>query len=148
MRHPLVAATGLVLLVTAVGATAAEASALPPKTSFTVQTSFVSDTSPILAATGPWSGCTETVDLGGTANQVAPSKVQFSGEKRVVCDGGDVVIHYDAVLNFNSKAGQTSGSWSVVSSTYPAVIGGAGTVSGESRGCDQCIVDTFTGRVY
>jgi hypothetical protein len=137
------------LLVTAglVAASPAAGAALPPKTAFTVVTSFVTDPSPIVAADGPWSDCTTVSSLSNVANQVSPSKVQFSGEKAVHCASGEVVVHYDAVTNVNG-APRTSGTWSVVSSTKPDVVGGGGTVVGEGRGCEACIVDTFTGRVY
>jgi hypothetical protein len=148
MTHRILAAAGLTLLVTAVGATSADAGAPPPKSSFTVVTSFVTQPSEIIAATGPWAGCTGVSDLSGATNQVSPTKVQFSGEKQVHCESGDVVIHYDATMNFRSGQGLTFGTWSVVSSENELISGGAGTVSGDPRGCDECIVDTFTGRVY
>ena len=87
-------------------------------------TSFVSPPSEIVAATGLWADCTDVTDLTNAANQVSPTKVQFSGEKQVGCASGDVVIHYDATMNFRSGQGLTFGSWSVVSSenpSYPAV---------------------------
>ena len=104
--------------------------------------------SEIIAATGLWAECTGVSDLTNAANQVSPTKVQFSGEKQVHCASGDVVIHYDATMNFRSGQGLTFGTWSVVSSENEFLSGGAGTVSGDPRGCDECIVDTFTGRVY
>ena len=150
MHTKFAAGTGAALLLAGAGLVAASpatGAALPPKTSFTVVTSFVTDPSPIVAATGPWSDCTSVSSLSNVANQVSPSKVQFSGEKAVHCASGDVVIHYDAVTNVHG-APRTSGTWSVVSSTKPDIVGGAGTVVGEGAGCQDCIVDTFTGRVY
>ena len=105
----------------------------PAKSSFTVMTSFVSSPSEIVAATGPWADCTDVTDLSNYANQVSPTKVQFSGEKQVGCASGDVVIHYDATMNFRSGQGLTFGSWSVVSSENPSIQGGSGTVSGVTR---------------
>ena len=77
-----------------------------------------------------------------------PSKDQFSGEKIVHCSFGDVGIHYDAVTNFRAGQGRTSGTWSVMWSDNDVIHGGGGTVTGISRGCDECIVETFSGRVY
>jgi hypothetical protein len=97
--------------------------------------------------------CTQVADEGGTADQVAFRKVQFSGDKVLLCDGAEVVIHYDAVMNF--AAGQrTFGDWYVVTSTLEGVDGGSGTVKGDNRVCTPaegsggCTLDTFTGRVY
>jgi hypothetical protein len=148
MNQRALAATGLLVLTTATGAASADAAALPPKSSFTVVTSFVTQPSEIIAATGLWAECTGVSDLTNYANQVSPTKVQFSGEKQVHCASGDVVIHYDATTNFRSGQGLTFGTWSVVSSQNEFLSGGAGTVSGDARGCDECIIDTFTGRVY
>lgn len=152
MKHRTIAVWGALALTTLAGAPAVQAAALPSVSSFTVRTSFLTPTSPIIAADGLWAGCTTTEDLTNTANQVSPSKVQFSGEKRVHCEGGDVVIHYDAVMNFrgpDSRDRRTFGTWSVVSSEDGApVSGGGGRVEGVNRGCEDCIVDTFSGRVY
>jgi hypothetical protein len=148
MIHRSLAVAATLLLATAAAATSADAGVPPAKSSFTVMTSFVSSPSDIVAATGPWADCTEVTDLNGYANQVSPTKVQFSGEKQVGCASGDVVIHYDAATNFRSRAGQTFGTWSVVSSENPSITGGSGTVSGDPRGCPDCILDVFTGRVY
>jgi hypothetical protein len=148
MIHRALAAAGTVLLAAAATATSADAGVPPAKSSFTVMTSFVSSPSEIVAATGPWADCTDVTDLSNYANQVSPTKVQFSGEKLVGCASGDVVIHYDATMNFRSEQGLTFGSWSVVSSENPSIQGGSGTVSGDPRGCPDCILDVFTGRVY
>lgn len=148
MNHRALAATAVCTLGLVAGAASADAAALPPRTSFTVVTSFVSQPSEIIAATGPWTDCWGVTDLSNVANQVSPRKVQFSGEKQVHCNGGDVVIHYDAQMNFAGPRGLTFGTWSVVSSENPAISGGAGTVSGDPNGCQDCIVDVFTGRVY
>jgi hypothetical protein len=146
MNHRALAASGLFALSLLAGGAAAEASPLPPKSSFTVVTSFVSE-SLIIAADGVWAGCTSVEDLENTANDVGPRKVQFSGVKLVHCPAGDVTIRYDAVMNWRTEQGRTMGSWSVVSSENPAVHSGAGRLVGVSRGCEDCIVDTFDGRV-
>ena len=145
-----VAAAAITLLATSAAATSADAGALPPKTSFTVVTSFLDPVSEIIEADGPWSDCSGVSDLSNSVNQVAPRRLRFSGEKVVLCEGGDVVIHYDAETNFAGprSRGLTFGTWSVVSSDNPEIIGGAGTVSGDPTGCPDCIVDVFTGRVY
>jgi hypothetical protein len=91
------------------------------------------------------------LDLGGIAEQIGPRKVIFIGDKLVQCDGGEVVIHYNAVLNASGK--KTSGHWFVVDSTLPGVTSGFGTVRGDSSACeiadgsDGCILDTFAGEV-
>ena len=112
MKHRALAATGLFAIALFAGGTAAEAAAIPAKSSFTVVTSFVSG-SPIIAADGLWTGCATVEDTDGWFNQVKPSKDQFSGEKIVHCSFGDVGIHYDAVTNFRAGQGRTSGTWSV-----------------------------------
>jgi len=147
MKHRALAATGLFAIALFAGGSAAEAAAIPAKSSFTVVTSFVSG-SPIIAADGLWTGCVTVEDTDGWFNQVKPSKDQFSGEKVVHCSFGDVGIHYDAVTNFRAGQGRTSGTWSVMWSDNDVIHGGGGTVTGISRGCDECIVDTFSGRVY
>ena len=148
MKHLALSASILLVAGSVVGAAAADAGVPPPKTSFTVVTSFVEQPSPIIEADGPWSDCTGVLDLTNYANQVGPTTVRFSGEKQVICDSGDVVIHYDADLTFASKRSKTFGTWSVFSSTHPGIDGGAGTVKGDPSGCTDCIVDVFTGRVY
>lgn len=148
MKHLALSTSILLVVASAVGAAGADAGVPPPKTSFTVVTSFETQPSEIIDATGPWSDCTGVLDLSNVANQVGPTTVQFSGEKQVICDSGDVVIHYDADLRFTSRRGKTFGTWSVVSSTHPGIEGGAGTVQGDPTGCTDCIVDVFTGRVY
>lgn len=143
-------ATAAVLLLaasTAGAATAADAGVPPPKTGFTVVTSFVGP-SPIVEADGPWSDCTSVTDLSNYANQVGPTTVRFSGEKQVDCASGSVVIHYTADLRFTSQRGRTFGSWEVQTSTHPDIQGGAGTVKGDPASCTDCIVDVFEGRVY
>ncbi|WP_392543353.1 hypothetical protein [Oryzobacter telluris] len=152
MKHRTIATWGVVALATIAGSPVAQAASIPSVSSFTVVTSFLAPSSPIVAADGLWEGCTGVTDLGGYANQVSPSKVRFSGEKQVHCEGGDVVIHYDAEMNFrgpDSRDRRTFGTWSVVSSDEGApVVGGGGRVEGVNRGCQDCIVDTFSGRVY
>ena len=76
MRTRLAASSGAVLLLAAAGiaaSTQASAGVLPPKTSFTVVTSFVDQPSEIIDATGPWSDCTGVLDLSNEVNQVSPT---------------------------------------------------------------------------
>ncbi|WP_377640038.1 hypothetical protein [Oryzobacter terrae] len=150
-RRP-VATLGVIALAAVAAAPLAGGAALPPKTSFTVVTSFLTPSSPIIAATGPWAACTSVSDLSGSANQWSPRTIRFSGEKRVECEGGDVVIRYDADMSLSgpdSRERRTFGTWSVVWSEEGApVTGGAGRVEGVNRGCQDCILDTFSGRVY
>ncbi len=104
-----------------------------------------------VVALPPWTGCTEVIDLEGSANQVSSRRVAFAGLKQVVCPGGDVFIAYYAELNFSSadhSFGKTTGEWVVFGSENPDISGGGGTLKGTSRDCPDCIVDTFTGRVY
>ena len=77
------AASSLLVLSVTVGATSATAAAVPSISSFTVVTSFASKTSEIIEADGVWSDCTGVRDLTNDANQVSPTKVEFSGEKKV-----------------------------------------------------------------
>lgn len=151
MHARTVAAAAAVALATLVASPAAQA-AIPRQSSFTVVTSFLVQPSEIVEADGLWTGCTGVTDLSGSENQVSPSKVMFSGEKQIHCAGGDVVIHYDAVMNFrgpDSRDRRTFGTWSVVWSEDGAPVhGGAGRVEGATRGCEDCIIDTFSGRVY
>ena len=139
-------ATVVPLVATATGAQAA----LPPVSTFVVNTSFA-EGSPIIEADGVWTGCTEVIDISGSTNQVSPTRVVFAGVKEVVCPDGNVLIQYSAELNFRSAENsfsKTSGTWQLVSSDNPNINEGAGTVSGTSRTCgDGCIVDTFSGRV-
>ena len=146
-RLALVALAAVVPCVaTATGAQAA----LPPVSTFVVNTSFTG-TSPILEADGVWTGCTEVIDVSGSANQVSPTRLVFAGTKEVVCRDGNVLIQYTAELNFRSAENsfaKTSGTWQLVSSDNPNINEGAGTVRGTDRDCgDDCIVDTFSGRV-
>lgn len=149
MKHLSLAAAAAVALM-GVGAAPAHAGALPPVSTFVVVTSFAAG-SPIMKADGVWTGCTEGVDLYGVGSQISPTRVVFSGQKEVVCPDGNVVIQYSAVMNFAStdhSFGKTSGDWQSVESDNPWINGGAGTVRGTSRNCDDCIVDTFSGRIY
>ena len=144
-------ATATAVVTSMVGGTAS--AAVGEATSFVVDTQFVDGPSDVVAASGPLAACTQVLDSGGVATAVGPRKVQFSGEKTLLCDGGDVVIHYDAVINAEGGR-RTFGDWYVVSSTLDGVEGGSGTVKGDNRTCtvDEgsggCITDTFSGRVY
>lgn len=122
-------------------------------TTFVIDTQFVDGPSTIVSASGPLAPCVSAVSVGNVATQVSPSKLMFSGEKVLACGAGEVVVHFDATINL-SAARKTFGDWYVVSSTLPGVVGGSGTVTGDSKGCTPvdgaggCILDTFTGRVY
>ena len=135
------------LVATAAGA---QAAALPPVSTFVVNTSFAGG-SPIIEADGVWTGCTEVIDVSGSTNQISPSRLVFSGVKEVVCPDGNVLIQYTAELNFRSgenSFAKTSGTWQLIDSDNPGINEGAGTVRGTSRTCGtDCIVDTFSGRV-
>jgi hypothetical protein len=149
MKHLRVAAIAAASLL---GLSAVPAQAAPPPrvSTFVVETSF-SASSPILEADGVWEGCTEVIDLTGSGNPVSPSRVVFAGTKEVVCPDGNVVIQYSAEMNFAStdhSFGKTSGTWQIMSSSNPGITFGAGTVRGTSRSCDDCIIDTFSGRVF
>jgi hypothetical protein len=148
MNPRTVAAAGAVALAALAAAPAAQA-ASPIRSSFTVVTSFVSQPSEIVEASGLWASCTGVTDLSGSAAQVSPSKVRFSGDKQVHCEGGDVFIHYDAELNFRSPQAGTSGTWAVIGADEGAPVqGGSGRVAGDARGCEECIVDVFSGFAF
>ncbi len=93
-------------------------------------------------------------DLWGGGEQIGSRKVLFFGDKEVTCDGGVVVIHYVAEMNFQSGK-RTSGYWYVISedSTLAGATEGGGTVRGDNTSCTPaepggfCILDTFAGDV-
>lgn len=149
MKHLRVAALAAAILL-GLSAAPAQSAAMPPVSKFVVVTSF-SEGSPIIEATGVWAGCTEVIDISGSANQLSPRRVVFAGEKEVVCPDGNVGIQYDAELNFASAErsfGKTSGDWQIIWSDNSSITGGGGVLRGTSRDCPDCIVDTFSGRVY
>lgn len=148
MHHRTVAAAAALVLA-AVAAAPAAHGASDIRSSFTVVTSFIDQPSEIIAADGLWASCTGVTDLSGSAAQISPSRVRFSGEKLVHCEGGDVVIHYDAELTFRGPNGLTRGTWAVVGADEGAPVqGGAGRVAGDPRGCEDCIVDVFSGFAF
>jgi hypothetical protein len=122
------------------------------KASFAVSTQFSPDPSPILAATGPFTACTTVTDLGGDAVDIGPNTVLFSGQKRLNCDGGTVVLSYEARLNL-AAGRKTFGTWTIVESTLPGVHAGGGRLKGDSARCEVlpgsegCILDVFSGHV-
>jgi hypothetical protein len=88
-------------LVTSPGAAHA---AQGTKASFAVSTQFSPEPSVIVAATGPFTACTTVTDLGGDAVDTGPNTVLFTGQKRLNCDGGTVVLSYEARLNSQQVA--------------------------------------------
>ena len=122
------------------------------KASFVVSTQFSPDPSPILSATGPFTACTTVTDLGGDAVDTGPNTVLFSGQKRLNCDGGTVVLSYEARLNL-AAGRKTFGTWTIVESTLPGVHAGGGRLKGDSARCELlpgsegCILDVFSGHV-
>ena len=128
------------------------ASAAPKDDYFIVDTQFIDAPSDIVEAGGAFSDCTQVLDLGGIGEQIGPRKVIFIGDKLVQCASGEVLIHYNATLNFESGK-KTSGHWFVVESTVPGITDGFGTVRGDSSRCELvegsegCILDVFEGTV-
>lgn len=123
------------------------------KASFTVNTQFSPDLSPIVAATGPFTACTTVTDLGGDAVDTGPNTVLFTGQKRLNCAGGTVVLAYEARLNL-AAGRKTVGTWTVLESTLSGVEAGGGRLKGDSARCevlpgsDGCILDVFSGHVH
>jgi hypothetical protein len=121
--------------------------------SFTVSTQFSPDPSPIVAATGPFTACTTVTDLGGDAVDTGPNTVLFTGEKRLNCDGGTVVLAYEARLNL-AAGRKTFGTWTILESTLAGVETGGGRLKGDAARCEilpgseGCILDVFTGHVH
>ena len=108
--------------------------------------------SPVLEATGPLASCTRVLDDGAEVSHPDADTDVFRGDKRVVCDGGEIVIEYEAAMS-RAAFGRTTGTWTVVSSTLRGVTGGNGHLVGDWDACealpgsDACILDTFTGTV-
>ena len=135
----------------AVLAVVTPASAAPASDYFVVETQFWDAASPIVDAGGAFADCTSVTDLGGIGEQFSPNRIIFIGDKLVECEGGDVVIHYNATIN--GQAGKkTYGHWFVDESTLPGVTAGFGTVRGDGSQCQVadgsggCILDVFAGR--
>ena len=128
------------------------ASAGPQGDYFIVDTQFIDAPSDIVEAGGAFSDCTQVVDLGGIAEQIGPRKLLFIGDKLVQCASGEVVIHYNAQLNYEAGK-KTHGHWFVAESTVPGITEGFGTVRGDSSRCELaegsegCILDVFAGTV-
>lgn len=122
------------------------------KTSFTVDTQFVDGPSAIVTATGPLAACTAVDSLSNDVAQTSPTRLEYSGEKRLRCGEFQVLISYEA--RFTMPSGyRTFGTWTIVESTLPGVTGGGGTLKGDNRRCtlqpesDGCILDDFAGTV-
>jgi hypothetical protein len=136
-------------LVTSPGAAHA---AQGTKASFAVSTQFSPDPSVIVAATGPFTACTTVTDLGGDAVETGPNTVLFTGQKRLNCDGGAVVLSYEARLNL-AAGRKTFGTWTILESTLSGVETGGGRLKGDSASCEVvagsggCILDVFSGYV-
>jgi hypothetical protein len=78
---------------------------------------------PIVDTGGAFADCASVTDLGGVGEQFSPNRTMFIGDKLVQCEGGDVVIHYNASIN--GRAGKkTYGHWYGAESTLPGVSGG------------------------
>ncbi|TWG97105.1 hypothetical protein L615_003900000280 [Nocardioides sp. J9] len=152
MRH-----ISLAVALTAAAATAATvplpAGAAPDTEVFVVSTQFWDGPSPVVAATGPFAGCTSVQELDGAqAIQTGPNSVLFVGTKELDCADGTVTIAYEATINTRSGR-KTFGTWSVVDSTLDGVAFGGGRLTGDAARCELlpgaegCILDTFTGSV-
>ncbi|HUW16687.1 MAG TPA: hypothetical protein VMW94_06385 [Actinomycetes bacterium] len=122
------------------------------KTSFTVDTQFLDAPSEIVAATGPLAACTAVESLSNEVAQTSPNRLEFSGQKVLICGEGQVLISYAA--RFNMPSGyRTFGTWTIVESTLPGVTTGGGTLKGDNRDCTLlpdsggCILDEFVGTV-
>jgi hypothetical protein len=152
-RRYVVAALAVTGLVIGLASGSPASAALGTPTTFVVDTQFLDAPSDIVSATGSLASCTEVDDLSNVVTQVSRTKGQFSGEKALSCGAYEVVIHYDAQMAFPAGK-RTFGDWYVVSSTLPGVVGGRGTVKGDSRTCtlaegsEGCITDTWTGATY
>lgn len=117
-----------------------------------VNTQLGRSDSPVLDASGPLDGCTTVVDLDTSVSHPDPDTDVYRGAKRVTCDGGDVIIQYEAVMS-RAAMGHTTGTWMIVSSTLSGVTGGSGQLVGNGEECEVlagsegCILDTYTGTV-
>ena len=140
----------LAVLVGVFALMAPPASAATGDDFFVVDTQFKQAPSTIIDSGGAFAGCTTVTDLGGTAEQIGPNQLLFTGDKRVNCPGGKVTLHYEAELNAASGK-RTRGTWTITSSTLEGATSGGGTVRGDSTDCtiepgsEGCIIDTFAG---
>jgi hypothetical protein len=123
-------------------------------TSFVVNTQFRDGPSPIVAATGALAACTTAEELPGSLGiQTGPRTILFTGTKELDCNGGTVIIAYQATLN-QQGGRKTFGTWQVQESNLPGVMFGGGRLTGDAARCELlagsegCILDTFTGRVF
>ena len=154
MHRPLTKASIILLAASALVIVPSSAQAAKgTKASFSVSTQFAPNPSPIVAATGPFTACTTVTDLGGDAVDTGPKTVLFTGEKRLNCDGGTVVLSYEARLNL-AAGRKTFGTWTILESTLPGVEAGGGRLKGDAARCEilpgseGCILDVFSGHVH
>jgi len=152
---PLLLAAGAALVLTTLSVPAASG-APGVKTVVVVDTQLIDQPNQVLEASGPLASCTEVLDLEGSAEQISPNRVLFSGVKEFTCEGGaTVTVSYEAALNFvaaDKRPGRTSGTWTVIDSTLAGVESGGGVLKGDARcepvaGAEGCIIDTFRGHV-
>ena len=104
--------------------------------------------SPVLEATGAFSGCVTVTQLDED-NAFVRGTAVFRGHKQIDCTGGTILVAYNAT--FDKQLPGTRGSWRVVEGTgeYLGVAGG-GRLAGDDTMCDPmgtdgCVLDTFTG---
>jgi hypothetical protein len=106
--------------------------------------------SPVVEATGAFTGCTSVTDLDSDI-KFPPGTAVFSGTKQINCDDGTITVSYTATAE--KMLGGTHGSWRVIGGTgdYAGSTGG-GRLTGDSSACDPmgaegCILDTFAGNL-
>jgi len=133
------------------GSPAVAAPSGPNSGTLTVNTLFDPTVdSPVLEATGGFTGCTSVTDLDSDIKFPIGTAV-FSGTKRINCDDGTIIVAYTATPA--KRVGGTHGSWRVIGSTGAfAGLTGGGRLTGDSNACDPmgtdgCILDTFTGNL-
>ena len=151
MHRPIRATAAVIGLAAALAVLSPSVASATPGDDYFVVNTQIGTSSPIVEAGGAFADCSAVEDLGETATEfISPNRVMYIGDKRVLCDGGEVTIHYNATQNLASGK-RTSGHWFVVESTLDGVTAGFGTVRGDNRRCtpapgtDFCILDTFSG---
>ena len=137
------------------GAAGASPSAAPSETLLVVDTQIGSGedaASPVIDSAAAFRSCTGVRDVAATMDDSDPAVLRFTGTKRLLCDGGEVVLGYRARMLAESS-GSTTGTWRVTASTLAGVRSGGGRLTGDSTACatvppaEECIRDTFTGSV-
>jgi TRAP-type C4-dicarboxylate transport system substrate-binding protein len=117
-----------------------------------VDTQLGAAASAVVEATGAFQGCTSVRDLDAEATDFNLDITIYSGTKEIICPGGNVIVHYDAMTD-ERQPGISTGTWSVVSSNLTGVATGGGQVNGDASDCtplpesDACLIDTLTGAV-